>query len=88
MQSNNLLEHVYLCLRKYMWVWLAPMILGLVLSGVYNKLLATKTYTARQSLILRDDLLGDSYKPSRFDSEESLKSAQETILEIARKPQV
>ncbi len=88
MHSNNLLEHVYLCLRKYLWVWLAPMILGLVLSGVYNKLLATKTYTARQSLILRDDLLGDAYKPSRFESEESLKSAQETVLEIARKPQV
>lgn len=88
MHSNNLLEHVYLCLRKYLWVWLAPMILGLVLSGVYNKLFATKTYTARQSLILRDDLLGDAYKPSRFESEESLKSAQETILEIARKPQV
>ena len=64
------------------------MILGLVLSGIYNKLLAKKTYTARQSLILRDDLLGDAYKPSRFESEESLKSAQETILEIARKPQV
>ncbi len=88
MRSNNLLEHIYLCLRKYLWVWLAPMILGLVLSGVYNKLLATKTYTARQSLILRDDLLGDAYKPSRFESEESLMSAQETILEIARKPQV
>lgn len=88
MRSNNLLEHVYLCLRKYLWIWLGPMILGLVLSGIYNKLLATKTYTARQSLILRDDLLGDAYKPSRFESEESLLSAQETILEIARKPQV
>jgi len=64
------------------------MVLGFVVSGVYNKFLATKTYTARQSLILRDDLLGDAYKPSRFESQESLKSAQETVLEIARKPQV
>jgi len=64
------------------------MIVGLLLSGIYNKFLATKTYTARQSLILRDDLMGDAFKPSRFESQEQLKSAQETILEIARKPQV
>ena len=88
MRSTNLLEHVYLCLRKYWRWWVAPMVLGFVLSAGYNKLLATKTYTARESLILRDDLMGDAYKPSRFESQESLKSAQETILEIARKPQV
>ena len=88
MRSTNLLEHVYLCLRKYWRWWVAPMVLGFVLSAFYNKLLATKTYTARQSLILRDDLMGDAYKPSRFESQESLKSAQETVLEIARKPHV
>ena len=88
MRSTNLLEHVYLCLRKYWLWWVAPMLLGLILSAGYNKLLATKTYTARQSLILRDDLMGDAYKPSRFESQESLKSAQETVLEIARKPHV
>ena len=88
MRSTNLLEHVYLCLRKYWRWWVAPMVLGFVLSAVYNKFLATKTYSARQSLILRDDLMGDAYKPSRFESQESLKSAQETVLEIARKPQV
>lgn len=88
MRSNNLLEHVYLCLRKYLWLWLTPAVVFFVLSVGYNKFWATKTYTARQSLILRDDLLGDAYKPSRFESQESLQSAQETILEIARKPQV
>lgn len=88
MRSTNLLEHVYLCLRKYSLIWMALMIFGFVASVAYNKLLATKTYTARQSLILRDDLMGDAYKPSRFESQEQLKSAQETVLEIARKPQV
>jgi uncharacterized protein involved in exopolysaccharide biosynthesis len=88
MRSTNLLEHVFECLKKYKWVWIVPAIAGLIISGVYNKILATKTYTARQSLILRDDLLGDAFKPSRFESQESLKSAQETVLEIARKPQV
>lgn len=88
MRSNNLLEHVFECLKKYKWVWLVPTIAFMAIAGIYNKLIATKTYSARQSLILRDDLLGDSFKPSRFESQESLKSAQETILEIARKPHV
>lgn len=45
-------------------------------------------WAASQSLVVRDDLLGESFKPGRFNSPESLKSAQETILHIARKPQV
>jgi len=88
MRSTNLLEHVYLCLRKYAMVWIIPTIAFFTLAVLYNKFLATKTYTARQSLILRDDLMGDAFKPSRFESQESLKSAQETVLEIARKPQI
>ncbi len=88
MRSTNLLEHVYLCLRRYSPVWVTPMILGLAIAGAYNKIFASKTFTARQSLILRDDLMGDAFKPSRFGSQEQLKSAQETVLEIARKPQV
>lgn len=88
MRSSNLLEHVFECLKKYKWVWLVPTVAFMAIAGGYNKLIATKTYSARQSLILRDDLLGDAFKPSRFESQESLKSAQETILEIARKPHV
>ena len=45
-------------------------------------------YTARQTLIVRDDLLGQSLKPGQFESLDLMKSAQETILEISRKPQV
>lgn len=45
-------------------------------------------WTASQSLVVRDDLLGESFKPGRFNTPESLKSAQETILHMARKPEV
>jgi len=45
-------------------------------------------WTASQSLVVRDDLLGDSFKPGRFNSLESMKAAQETIFHIARKPEV
>lgn len=46
------------------------------------------SWSASQSLVVRDDLLGDSLKPGRFNSPESMKSAQETIFHIARKREV
>lgn len=86
--SNQRLENVLLTLYRYKFVWLAPAILGAVLALYYATMLSPQIWSARQSMIVRDDLLGQSYKPGRFDSIESMKSAQETILEIARQPQV
>jgi uncharacterized protein involved in exopolysaccharide biosynthesis len=67
--------------------WLVPT-LFCTLVAVFYALVAAKTYNARQTLVVRDDLVGTFYKPGRFDSLESMKSAQETILEISRRPQV
>jgi uncharacterized protein involved in exopolysaccharide biosynthesis len=75
-------------LSRYRAVWIAPAVVGMLLSAFYVFFLRAETWSAKQSLIVRDDLLGQSFKPGRFDSLESMKSAQETILEIARKPQV
>lgn len=50
--------------------------------------LSEKTWRASQSIIVRDDLLGESFKPGRFNSQESLKNAQETVLYVARQPDV
>ncbi len=86
--SNQRIDHVLSTLSKYRTLWIAPAILGMVLSIVYVVALRSETWSAKQSLIVRDDLLGQSFKPGRFDSIESMKSAQETILEISRKPQV
>ena len=88
MQNSNRLNHIVLSLIDYWYLWVIPCLLGLCLSVIYALFLYSPTYTARQSLILRDDLMGDSFKPSRFESLDSMKSAQETILEIARKPEV
>ena len=60
----------------------------MLLACAYVFLIRAETWSARQSLIVRDDLLGQSYKPGRFDSLDSMKTAQETILEISRRPQV
>ncbi len=88
MQNSNRLNHIVLSLIDYWYLWVVPCLLGFCLSVFYSLFLHTPTYTARQSLIVRDDLMGDSFKPSRFESLDSMKSAQETILEIARKPEV
>ena len=66
---------------------LAPVFVCTLLAVLYS-LFATKTYTSRQSLVIRDNLVGTFFKPGRFDSLDSMKSAQETILEISRRPRV
>ena len=86
--SKQRVDHVLAMLYRYRAVWIAPAVLGMLLSAFYVIFLRAETWSAKQSLIVRDDLLGQSFKPGRFDSLDSMKSAQETILEIARKPQV
>ncbi len=88
MNSKNRLEHILHCLVEYRKLWLLPAIVGLVLATVYAFFINGETWTARQSMIIRDDLLGQTFKPGQFLSEEALKSAQETVLETARRPEV
>ena len=65
-----------------------PAIIGLALATFYAFFVMPEMWTARQSFLIRDDLSGTAFKPGRFDSEEARKSAQETILEVARRPLV
>ena len=74
-------------LWDYRSLWLIPLAACTILSVLFA-LFGPKTYSARQTLVIRDDLAGTAFKPGRFESLESLKSAQETILEIARRPLV
>jgi len=60
----------------------------MLLAGFYAFAMRPESWSARQALIVRDDTSGQSFKKGRFDSLDSMKSAQETIFEIARKPQV
>ena len=67
MQNSNRLNHVVLSLIDYWYLWVIPCLLGLGLSIIYALFLYSPTYTARQSLIVRDDLMGESFKLSRFE---------------------
>ena len=86
--SNPRLEHLLHTLFERRKLWLIPCCAALLISWIYVYFIRAESYTARQTLIVRDDLLGQSLKPGQFESLDLMKSAQETILEIARKPQV
>lgn len=89
-QSNfgrDRINHFVRSLSAYRMLLIVPTVVCTVLALGYA-LFKYDSWTARQSLVIRDDLVGKSFKPGRFESLDSLKSAQETILEIARKPQV
>ena len=86
--SNPRLDHILHMLVEHRKLWLIPGCAALLVSWMYVYFVRSDTYTARQTLIVRDDLLGQSLKPGQFESLDLMKSAQETILEIARKPQV
>ena len=74
-------------LWDYRNLWLIPTALCTILAVGYA-IFGAKSYSARQTLVIRDDMAGEAFKPGTFGSMEALKSAQETILEIARRPQV
>ncbi len=74
-------------LRTYFPLLALPPLLCAALAVAWI-LLAPTTWKAYQSLLVRDDLLGENFKPGRFSNLETQKNAQETILHIARKPEV
>ena len=87
MERNSPAGQIIANLIQFRKFWLVPLFLC-TLAALFYALFASKTYTTRQSLVVRDDLVGTFYKPGRFDSLDLMKSAQETILEISRRPQV
>jgi len=75
------------CLRKHYLHWMVPTVILTVASIVYT-MFKSETWQATQSMIVRDEVGGDLNPKGRFDSAEALKTAQETILEIARSKSV
>jgi len=87
-ESRQRINYLLSTIRNHAMLLVVPAILGLVLAAFYAFFLMPEMWTARQSFLIRDDLSGTAFKPGRFDSEEARKSAQETILEVARRPLV
>ncbi len=71
---------------RWRW-WIIPTVGMTVLAAGYA-FIKPKTWQARQALIVRDEAVGDISRQGRFDNTSALKTAQETVLEVARRRSV
>ncbi|TWT97288.1 GumC domain-containing protein [Neorhodopirellula pilleata] len=73
-------------------VWFAPLWVGSAIlfgvGGLGVAVLSKDTWSARQPLVLRDEVNGAVDRLGRFSNTSELKAAQETILEMAQNPEV
>ncbi len=70
-------------LVHYRWRWIVPTVLITLVAAGYALLRPTK-WEASQALLVRDEATGDSSRPGRFEDAEFMKTAQETVLEVAK----
>jgi uncharacterized protein involved in exopolysaccharide biosynthesis len=69
-----------------MWV-IAPTLALFAMSCAYA-LLGPKRWRGTQVLHVREEMIGQQRRPGHFDSLDDMKTAQETVLEVARNPAV
>src|SRR5687768_10175516 len=70
-------------LRRCWRLWVMPAAAGVVLSLIYV-VLRGEAWSASQALVVRDEASSALDRPGSFDSADALKSAQETIVDLAR----
>ncbi|GAB5406959.1 MAG: hypothetical protein Aurels2KO_51900 [Aureliella sp.] len=73
---------------QWRWLWMATTVLFAGAGFAYVMTLKQETWVAAQGLIVRDEAHGAVMRLGRFQSQTDMKAAQETILEMARNPQV
>jgi len=86
MTAPNLLQQTVISLlkafRAYVWLWVIPTVAIPAFATVYA-LTKSTTWQASQALVVRDEARGMS-RQGRFDSTESMRASQETIIEVAK----
>ena len=85
--TNANLREFASCLKKHYLLWVVPTVVLTFASLIYA-MFKSETWQATQAMIVRDEVGGDLNPKGRFDSAEALKTAQETILAIARSKNV
>ena len=70
-------------LRDHPRRWIVPMIAGGLLAAIYA-VLRSPTWDASQALMVRDETMGTTARPGKFQQPDEMKTVQETILELAR----
>lgn len=82
-QLPDLFRRTVDLLKAYRWLWIAPTILSAIISSGYA-LIMQRPWGATQSILVRDETGANLRGLGKFDTQEAMKTAQETILEIAR----
>jgi len=69
--------------RHYLWLWLVPTIAMTAGATIYA-LIRPISWRASQAIVVRDEASGNETRQGRFDSIDTMKTFQETVLEVAR----
>ncbi|MFO0943215.1 MAG: hypothetical protein U0930_20970 [Pirellulales bacterium] len=69
-------------------LWIVTTVLFFGIGIAYAVLLKKDMWVASQAIIVRDEATGAVMRLGRFESQTQMKAAQETVLEMARSPQV
>lgn len=72
---------------RFSWLVILLTVGGGVAAGAYA-FLTPRMWMAYQPMVVRDELLGTSARPGRFESAEQLRAAQETVRTVARSREV
>jgi uncharacterized protein involved in exopolysaccharide biosynthesis len=70
-------------LKKHVLLWAVPLAVCTVGAALYG-LLRERDWRATQAMYVRDEAIGRLGPPGRFENADAMKTAQETILEVAR----
>ncbi|MDG2013585.1 MAG: hypothetical protein P8J33_08775, partial [Pirellulaceae bacterium] len=73
--------------RRKPGLWIIPLFSALLIAFL-TAYLGPKSWDATQSFVVREELIGRMVGPGRFQSLDSMKTAQQVIQETARRPAV
>jgi len=81
------LKNVLSTFKTHYMLWLVPTLLMTVGAGVYA-MVRPDVWRCTQALVVREEASGNDQRLGRFESVDSMKAFQETILEVARSREV
>jgi uncharacterized protein involved in exopolysaccharide biosynthesis len=74
-------------LKTHVWLWVIPVLVCGLAAGAYAFFKAP-SWEATQALVLRDEATGEPQRKGRFENNDAMRNAQETVLEMARNTNV
>ncbi|GAG24587.1 unnamed protein product, partial [marine sediment metagenome] len=80
-------REILTALKRHYRLWIIPAVATTLATAVYA-LLRPATWEASQAMVVRDEAVGNLNRVGRFDNVDAMKTAQETVLEVARNRQV